>query len=102
MRHARLTRFVDRIVAISMVCLVCSILCVAAVVEAARLRLSRAPAGNRDAERSKPISRGDLVQVSALRPGNGEGELDPARMARLSGVDELTIDDYALWSERAR
>ena len=61
MRHARLTRFVDRIVAISMVCLVLSILCVAAVAEAVRVRLSRA------SRTTAPATGSRLVALRSLR-----------------------------------
>ena len=62
MRHARLTRFVDRIVAVSMVCLVCSILIVAGAVEAIRLRLSRAHGV------ALPASRSRVAAVRGVPP----------------------------------
>ena len=74
MRHARLTRFVDRIVAISMVCLVCAILCVAGVVEAARVRLSRA------SRASAPATRSPLATLRSLRLR--KPRLEPRNMAR--------------------
>ena len=74
MRHARLTRFVDRIMAISMVCLVCAVLIVAGVVEAARLRLSRAYGA------TLPASRSRLAALRALRVP--KSRLDASDMAR--------------------
>ena len=78
MRHARLTRFVDRIVAISMVCLVLSILGVAAVAEAVRVRLSRAHGA------SLPASRSRLAALRALRLSKPRlGASDVARPVRV-------------------
>ena len=74
MRHARLTRFVDRIVAVSLVCLVLSILCVAAVAEAVRVRLSRASRAASPATGSSVATLRFLrVSKSWVDPGNVAG-----------------------------
>jgi hypothetical protein len=46
--------------------------------------------------RSRPIE----PALRVLRPEHGAGLADRATAARAAGVDELTIEDFALWAER--
>lgn len=82
MRHARLTRFVDRLTALSILCLVLSILGVAHVVKAVRVRLSRASRATAPATGS-PLAHLRLVPLRKPR-------LDVADVARAVSVDALT------------
>lgn len=62
-----------------------------------RMRLARA---QRDARvRAFPVG----ATLRVVRPSNaGMGDRPAATRARLSGIDELQIENLAMWSERSR